>query len=218
MTGTVAVLITPDGERTMRFHLGAAQYFGPDSIHEDTIRSAEWLFIEGYLFSNPPSALEGIKKAVYVARESGTKVALTLSEPWVLANFGEPIKALLPQVDLVFANEAESCALTGGVTAEDSFKRLKTIVPECVVTAGAEGVFVRFAAKEFHTPAFPCTPVDLTGAGDMLAGAFLYGVTNGMSPEVSARGGCRLAREVISQVGPRLAKGTKDFWAQALAA
>lgn len=217
MTGTVAILITPEGERTMRFHLGAAQRFGPDSINPEEIKKAEWLFIEGYLFSNSTQAVEGVQKAVQIAKAAGTKVALTLSEPWVLQNFGGPIRALIPQIDLLFANEAESCFLSDGKDAADSFSRLKSLVPNVVVTAGAAGVYVRFSKDEFHTPAFECTPVDLTGAGDMLAGAFMYGITNGYSAQKSAKGGCYLSRQVITQVGPRLAQGTRDFWDRALA-
>jgi sugar/nucleoside kinase (ribokinase family) len=216
MTGTVAILITPEGERTMRFHLGAAQRFGADSISAKEIENSQWLFIEGYLFSNSPQAVDGVQKAVQVAKAAGTKVALTLSEPWVLEHFGTPIRALLPQVDLLFANEAESCFLSGGKNAADSFKKLQTLVPNVVVTAGAHGVYVRYDHQDFHTPAFECAPVDLTGAGDMLAGAFLFGVTNGFSAQQSARGGCYLSRQIITQIGPRLAKGTREFWEQAL--
>jgi sugar/nucleoside kinase (ribokinase family) len=90
-------------------------------------------------------------------------------------------------------------------------------VQAAVVTAGAAGVYVRHGGIETHVPAFPCTPKDLTGAGDMLAGAFLYGITHKVAPQKAARAACYLAMKVITQVGARLHHGTKQFWQEALA-
>ena len=95
--------------------------------------------------------------------------------------------------------------------------RLKGVVPACVVTDGANGAFVRFAGAEHHVPAFRCEPKDLTGAGDMFAGAFLYGITHGVPAEKAARGANYLAMKVITQVGARLHHGTREFWEQATA-
>jgi sugar/nucleoside kinase (ribokinase family) len=91
------------------------------------------------------------------------------------------------------------------------------MVPSAVVTAGASGVYVRHGGVEAHVPAFPCQPKDLTGAGDMLAGAFLYGITHGVDPQKAARAACYLAMKVITQVGARLHHGTKHYWDEALA-
>ncbi len=103
-------------------------------------------------------------------------------------------------------------------SAEDAFAKLKAIVPSCVVTDGANGAFVRHGGHEAHVPAFPCEPKDLTGAGDMFAGAFLYGITHGVAPAQAARAACFLAMKVITQIGARLHHGTRQFWEQALAA
>src|SRR5262249_20142654 len=98
----------------------------------------------------------------------------------------------------------------------EAFRKLKGLVPAAVVTAGARGAFVRHDGVETHVPAFPCAPKDLTGAGDMFAGAFLYGFTHGVPVEVAARRACFLAMKVITQVGARLHHGTKDFWSDVL--
>jgi sugar/nucleoside kinase (ribokinase family) len=87
-----------------------------------------------------------------------------------------------------------------------------------VVTDGPNGAFVRYGGVEAHVPSFACEPKDLTGAGDMFAGAFLYGVTHGVAPAKAARAACFLAMKVITQVGARLHHGTKHFWDHAFAA
>jgi sugar/nucleoside kinase (ribokinase family) len=86
-----------------------------------------------------------------------------------------------------------------------------------VVTDGPNGAFVRYHGAEGHVPAFACKPVDVTGAGDMFAGAFLYGVAHGLTAEKAARGANFLAMKVITQIGARLHRGAKEFWHEAVA-
>ena len=104
-----------------------------------------------------------------------------------------------------------------GDTAADAFAGLKGVVPSCVVTDGPNGAFVRFGGAEHHVPAYPCEPKDLTGAGDMFAGAFLYGVTHGYAPDRAARAANFLAMKVITQIGARLHHGARRFWDEAVA-
>ncbi len=217
-TGTCVALITPDGERTMRTSLGVCTHLAPDYVNETVIRDAQWLFIEGYLFSNPGGGKDAIRKAVADARKHGTRVAVTFSEAWVVTGFGDTLREIMPSVDLVFANESEACAYTNTKSAEEAFKRLSADLPSVVVTAGDRGAFVSHDESSVHVPAFPCRPIDLTGAGDMFAGAFLYGITHEFSPADTGKAACYLAREVITRIGPRLASGTKDYWNQCLAA
>src|SRR5262249_57563515 len=98
----------------------------------------------------------------------------------------------------------EARAVAGGSDAHGAFGKLRGIIPNAVVTDGPNGAFVRFAGTEHHVPAFPCKPIDVTGAGDMFAGAFLYGITHGVAPEKAARAGNFLAMKVITQIGARL--------------
>ena len=79
------------------------------------------------------------------------------------------------------------------------------------------GAFLRFHGVEHHVSAFSCQPVDLTGAGDMFAGSFLYGITHGVAPEKAARAANFLAMKVITQIGARLHHGAKDYWAEQMA-
>ncbi len=217
-TGTCLILITPDAERTMRTCLAVSSHLAARHVDGDRIPQSEWLFIEGYLFANPQSGQGAVREALRLARGNGVKVAVTCSEAFIVNVFGDVFREALQQTDLLFCNASEACAVTGAATAAEAFARMKGIVPSAVVTNGPDGAYVRHAGVEVHVPAFPCEPKDLTGAGDMFAGAFLYGITHGVSPDRAARAACYLAMKVITQVGARLHHGTRHFWEQALTA
>jgi sugar/nucleoside kinase (ribokinase family) len=216
-TGTCVAIITPDAERTMRTCLAVASHLAARHIDESRIAKSEWLFVEGYLFANPATGQGAIREAIRAAKKHGVKIALTCSEAFVVQVFGEPFFEALKSADLLFCNEAEACALAGTKTAAEAFAKLKAMVPSAVVTAGANGVYIRHDNVEAHVSAFPCTPRDLTGAGDVLAGAFLYGITHSVDPRRAARAACFLAMKVITQVGARLHHSTKQYWDEALA-
>ena len=216
-TGTCVCVITPDAERTMRTCLAVSSHLAQRHVDEARIQNSEWLFVEGYVFANPDTGQGAIREAVRLAKKHGVKVALTCSEAFIPQVFGDAFFEALKQADLLFCNTAEACAVTKAETAQEAFARLKGVVPACVVTAGPGGAHVRHGGVEAHVPAFPCEPKDLTGAGDMFAGAFLYGLTHGVAADRAARAACFLARKVISQVGARLHHGTRPFWEEALA-
>jgi sugar/nucleoside kinase (ribokinase family) len=174
------------------------------------------LFIEGYVFANPDTGQTAIREAIKIAKANDTKVAITCSDAFVVSVFGDALRDALKQTDLFFCNETEACAVTGASTAEDAFNKLNASIPSVVVTNGPHGAYVRHAGVKTHVPAFPSQPKDLTGAGDMFAGAFLYGITHGVSPEKAARGGAFLSHKVITQIGARLHHGTKNFWDESL--
>lgn len=213
-SGTCVSVITPDAERTMRTCLAVSSHLAARHVPADRVRDSEWLFVEGYVFANPETGQHAIREAVKAARSAGTKIALTCSEAFVPAAFGDAFREVLGQADLLFCNAAEAQAVTQATSAEEAFGKLKAVVPNAVVTDGPNGAFVRFGG-EYHVPAYPCEPKDLTGAGDMFAGAFLYGVTHGYTPDRAARGANFLAMKVITQVGARLHHGAKAYWDQA---
>ena len=216
-TGTCVCLITPDAERTMRTCLAVASHLSARHVEAEHIKGAEWLFVEGYVFANPDTGQGAIREALRIARANGVKVALTCSDAFVPEVFGGPFREALGQADLLFCNATEAAAVTGARTAAGAFEKLKGMVPSVVVTDGPNGAFVRHGGSEAHVPAFPCEPRDLTGAGDMFAGAFLYGITHEISAAEAARAANYLSMKVITQVGARLHHGTKDYWDEALA-
>jgi sugar/nucleoside kinase (ribokinase family) len=215
-TGTCLCVITPDAERTMRTCLAVSSHLAAKHVDEERIKNSEWLFIEGYVFVNPATGQTAIREAIALAKKHKTRIALTCSDAFVINVFGAAFNDALQQADLLFANEAEACALAKTTTAAEAFKHLKGVVPSVVVTNGPHGVYIRHAGVEAHVPAFPSEPKDLTGAGDMLAGAFLYGITHQVPPHQSARAACFLAHKVITQIGARLQHGTKQFWDECL--
>jgi sugar/nucleoside kinase (ribokinase family) len=214
-TGTCVCLITPDAERTMRTCLAVSSHLAARHVDAERIQSAEWLFVEGYVFANP-TGQGAIREAIRIAKQHGVKVAVTCSEAFVVEAFGDAFFQALRQTDLLFCNSSEACAVTGATIASEAFARLKELVPAAVVTAGAAGAYVRYDRVEGHVAAFPCEPKDLTGAGDMFAGALLYGITHGIPADRAARAACFLAMKVITQVGARLHHGTRQFWEEAL--
>jgi sugar/nucleoside kinase (ribokinase family) len=217
-TGTSVCIITPDAERTMRTCLAVSSHLSARHVDAERIRNSDWLFIEGYVFANPATGQTAIQEAVRVASEHGTKIAVTCSDAFVAQVFGDPLKETLKHTELFFCNETEACAVTGAATAEEAFARLKNVTPSAVVTNGPHGAYVRHQGKEAHVDAFPSKPKDLTGAGDMFAGSFLYGITHGVPADKAARAAGFLAHKVIEQVGARLHKGTKQYWEECLAA
>jgi sugar/nucleoside kinase (ribokinase family) len=217
-TGTCLIFITPDAERTMRTCLAVSSHLAARHVDAERLGQSEWLFVEGYLIANPENGQGAVREGLRQAKQHGVRVALTCSEAFIVNVFGEVFREVLRQTDLLFCNASEACAVTGAATAAEAFGRLKAMVPSAVVTDGPNGAYVRHGVVEAHVPSFPCEPKDLTGAGDMFAGAFLYGITHGIAPDRAARAACYMAMKVITQVGARLHHGTRHFWEQALAA
>ena len=211
-TGTSICIVTPDAERTMRTCLAVSSHLAAKHVEERRVQNSEWLFIEGYIFANPETGQTAIRESMRLAKQHGTKIAITCSDAFVVQVFGDALRAALKEADLFFCNESEACAIAQAGTAEEAFNKLKGTLPSLVVTNGPHGAYIRHDGVEAHVPSFPTEPKDLTGAGDMFAGAFLYGITHGISPEKAARRAGYLSHKVISQVGARLHHGTRQFW------
>lgn len=211
-TGTSLVLVTPDAERTMRTCLGASTELAPDYISEDLVKRSEWIFIEGYLFSNPGAAIDAVDYALELAQRYDSKIAVTFSEAWVVENFSEPLRRAFQKASLVFANEDEAKAFTGEVSLEKAVSALGKQVEYAAITAGSGGAYLSVSGKVTHAKSFPCEPVDLTGAGDMFAGALLYALSSGQDLEQGLRGACYLASKVITRMGARLSSGVREAW------
>jgi len=202
-TGSSVILITPDAERTMNTCLGVSAEFGPEHISSRIMKDAEWLFVEGYLFSTPKGQ-EAVRKAISVAGKCGTKVAVTVSDAFIVDVFGDPLREALKYADLVFANLTEAEKYVG--EGEDVVERFQSEFPNSVVTRGSAGAVVRYGGERAEIAPIPTTAIDDTGAGDMFAGSFLYGITNGYSGEQAGNLASNLASRVVSKLGPRLEK------------
>jgi sugar/nucleoside kinase (ribokinase family) len=204
-TARSMILITPDGERTMNTYLGACQALGPDDIDRAVVAAAAVTYLEGYLW-DPPEAKKAFVKAAEIAHEAGRKVSLTLSDPFCVDRYrGEFIDLIRwKTVDILLANDSELKSLYETADLETAIAALRAEGAVAAVTVGADGALVVTPDGVRAVPAAPVeTVADLTGAGDLFASGFLYGLVRGMDLPEAARIGNLAAGEVIGHIGPR---------------
>ncbi|HVY19175.1 MAG TPA: adenosine kinase [Bauldia sp.] len=204
-TAQSMILITPDGERTMNTYLGACQMLGPDDIDPATVQGAAVTYLEGYLW-DPPEAKKAFRRAAEIAHAAGRKVSITLSDAFCVDRYRAEFLDLIRTraVDILFANDSEVKSLYTTSSLEAAVAAVQKDCALTAVTVGADGALV--VTPEAVTPvaAAPVGEVvDLTGAGDLFAGGFLYGLTRGMALADAARLGNLAAGEVIGHIGPR---------------
>lgn len=204
-TGCSYILVTPDGERTMNTYLGAAQDLSPGDIDPAQIAASSIVYLEGYLW-DPANAKQAFLKASKIAHDNKRTVALTLSDAFCVGRYREEFLDLIKTktVDLVFANEAELTSLYQIDDFDKALAQLRNDANLAVVTRSEKGCVV--ASKEAVTavPAFPVKQVvDTTGAGDLFAAGFLFGLVRGFSHEQAGRLGALAAAEVIQHIGAR---------------
>ncbi|MFP4369016.1 MAG: adenosine kinase [Candidatus Kapaibacterium sp.] len=202
-TGTCFVFVTPDSERTMNTSLGASAEFGEAEIDEEIIARSEWLYIEGYKFTQENSTL-AVYKAVDLAKKQGTKIAVTFSDSFITEIFKDNLKKTAEMADLIFCNENEAQSYTGKKDTAEAYKELKRIAPNVIVTKSEAGSLIHWNGGDVEVPAYKTIPVDSTGAGDMYAGAFLYGIINTGSPAKAGHLASYAASRIVSQFGARL--------------
>ncbi|HZU71420.1 MAG TPA: adenosine kinase [Acidimicrobiales bacterium] len=204
-TGRCIVFVTPDGERTMRTHLGAAPHLGVDCLDESLVQGAGIVYLEGYLW-DAPSAAEAVEHALRLGRANGAELALSLSDPGCVERHHDELAELVlgGGVDIVFGNEAEITALAGTDDFEEAAAIVRGRVGTAALTRGPAGSVVVTADEVVAVPAHPVRRVvDTTGAGDLYAAGFLAGRRRGMAPAACARLGGLAAADVISALGAR---------------
>jgi sugar/nucleoside kinase (ribokinase family) len=204
-TGCSYILVTPDGERTMNTYLGAAQELMPGDIDADQVAASAIVYLEGYLW-DPKSAKDAFVKAAGIAHDAGRQVALTLSDSFCVDRYRGEFLDLMRNgtVDLVFANEAELHSLYQTSDFETALKQFRADVNLAVVTRSEKGCVVASKDGVAAVPAFPIEKmVDTTGAGDLFAAGFLFGLVRGVGYENAGRLGALAAAEVIQHIGAR---------------
>lgn len=203
ITGKCLVMITPDADRTMNTFLGITNTFGVAQIEESVIAHSQYIYIEGYLVTSD-TGFQAAQAAQKYARAHGVKVALTLSDPFVVEIFRSRIDMLVQDgVDVLFCNEDEAKIFTGKHTTDAACETLAHRVGSFAVTCGAKGAKVGNAEQVQHIPGFKVEAVDTNGAGDAFAGAYLFGLTHGYAPAQAAKLATYVSSRVVSQYGPR---------------
>jgi sugar/nucleoside kinase (ribokinase family) len=212
-TARSMILITPDGERTMNTYLGACQALSPADIDSDVVGRAAITYLEGYLW-DPPEAKKAFRRAAEVAHAAGRRVSITLSDAFCVDRYRAEFLDLIRShtVDILLANDSELKSLYETADLDTAVALLRRDCRLSAVTVGSDGALV---VTPDGVEAVPATPVetvaDLTGAGDLFAAGFLYGIARKMTLGDAGRLGCLAASEVIGHVGPRPARSLRDL-------
>ena len=205
-TGLCAIFITPDGERTMNTYLGAGEYLSVNDLNVDSIKDANILYMEGYLWDKP-SSKEAFLHAAKLNKETGGMNAISLSDVFCVDMHRESFKDFIKSdIDYVFCNEDELNSLFELNNIDESIENFLNLFPnvkQLICTLGSSGVMIIEEGRSYHFDATEANVVDKTGAGDFFAGGYLYGLQKNLSLVDSAEIANRSAAHVISEIGVR---------------
>ncbi len=205
VTGKCLVFVTPDADRTMNTFLGASELLSIRDIDEEAIRLSDTVYLEGYLVSADCTRNAAIE-ARRIAENAGVKTALTLSDPNMVIFFRDGIEEMLGDgVDLLFANEDEACELARSKDLNDAIETIKKVAKTFAITRGKAGAILYDGTELIEITAHEVEAIDTLGAGDLFAGAFLYGQSQGMSFNQSGDLASFASSRIVTQYGPRLA-------------
>lgn len=204
-TGSSLIAVTPDGQRSMSTYLGANREFSSADVDENQVAAAQVLYIEGYLW-DAPLAREASIAAMKAAKKAGTKVAFTMSDPFLVDRYRGEFLAMIQNgtLDIIFANEEESKSLFEVGDFDGVFQAMHGWHGIAALTRSEKGCVIAEKNEVHVIDASPVLRViDTTGAGDQFAAGFLYGLTHGLPLADSGRLGSLAAAEVISHYGAR---------------
>ncbi len=204
ITGKCLVFVTPDADRTMNTYLGVSSELDVNDVDREAISASEYIYIEGYLV-----AADGARQAAIEARRAAeqrhVKTALTLSDPNMVNFFRDGLEAMIGErIDLLFANEEEALGFTQTTTLKDAIEALKPLARQFAITRGPAGAIIHDGTDLIEIEPHPVNAIDTLGAGDMFAGAFLYGLTSGMDYAAAGRLASMASAEIVTRYGPRL--------------
>ncbi|MBI1237989.1 MAG: adenosine kinase [Alphaproteobacteria bacterium] len=214
-TARCLIFVTPDGQRSMNTYLGASVELSDSDVDPALVQRAGIIYLEGYLW-DPPAAKSAIRKAIGAAKDAGGKVAFTLSDPFCVGRWRDEFLALIKNdVDIFFANEHEILSLYEVDTFDEALQAVRASGKIAALTRSERGSVI-VKGNEVHViDAVPTTLVDTTGAGDLFASGFLFGLTRGASLDRCGRMGAHAAAHVIAHLGPRPRVSLKALFAEA---
>ncbi len=213
-TARCLIFVTPDAQRTMQTFLGACTAFSAHDVDEEMIKNSKVLYMEGYLW-DAPHAIDGLLKAIDVAKTAGTKVSFTTSDAFCVGRFRDQFLDLIQNhIDILFANESEILSLFETDDFDAAVERVRPMCEIAVVTRSEKGAVVVSGNETHKIEAQKVNVVDTTGAGDAFAAGFLYGYTQGKPLDVCGKLGVALASEAISHYGARAETDLKQLAAK----
>jgi sugar/nucleoside kinase (ribokinase family) len=204
VTGTCMVLVSEDSERTMHTYLGITAELSHQQIDFEPLKTAKWLYIEGYLSTSDTARL-AVKQAREIAKANQVKIALTLSDPAMVQYARQGLNELLDDgVDLLFCNQQEALMYTETEHLDDALAQLKLKSACVVITLSEKGALISNQDETFTVTGRTVKAIDTNGAGDAFAGAFLYAMNCGKTLQQAAELAVLISSEVVAKFGPRL--------------
>ena len=203
-TGCCTLFVEKDGTRTMATFLGAGTLIGPDDIKEQDLKGHQLAYLEGYLWDNE-NAKKAMKKMVELCKADQQQIALTLSDQFCIDRHRESFKQLIENdVDIIFANGDEICSMAETSNIDKAITYAKSLSIIAVITIGEKGSLIIHNDAVIEIEAKPVSKVvDVTGAGDLYAAGFLFGLAKGKSLEECGQYGSIASAEIISHFGAR---------------
>ena len=204
-TGRCVVLVTPDSDRTLCTFLGISDGLSAKELVEDALRDSAYFYMEGYLVTSD-TARQACIAARRVAEAAGVKTAISLSDPNMVRHFKTGLLEMIGSgVDLLFANEDEARDMAGAANLDSAVAYLKTLSRELVITRGSKGALVWDSRTLIDIDPVRVEAVDTVGAGDMFAGAFLYGRGQGWDHRRAGTLAAAASARLVTSLGPRMA-------------
>lgn len=199
-SGVASTFISKDGERTFGTYLGAAALLNVEDLKPEDFAGYDYFYIEGYLVQN----YDLIRKAIELAKDGGAKIILDLASYNVVEANRDFLLNIIPRyVDIVFSNEEEAKALLGS-GAKDAVSVLAKDVEIAIVKTGEQGSWIQRGNEKVQVPAYKVNCIDTTGAGDLYAAGFIYGLINNLLLDKCGQIGSLLASEVIQVIGAKI--------------
>ena len=211
-TSRSMIFVSPDGERSMNTYLGISSEIGPLDVADDVAGRAEILFLEGYLYDKPQGK-QAFERAARLCQTKGGKAGIALSDPFCVERHRDDFRRLVKDLDFVIGNEHEWASLY----QSDLSTALEMAAADSgliACTRSGHDVIVVRGNDQAVVPVHRVVPVDATGAGDLFAAGFLYGIATGQSLATCGRMGCVAAAEVISHYGARPEADLKALFRQ----
>ena len=204
VTGKCLILITADAERSMNTFLGISAELSIREIDPHAIADSQYLYIESYLVTSESGRAAAVE-ARQMAQKNGTKVALSFSDPGIIANFSDGVKEIMgDKVDLVFCNQEEAFSFAQVSDLPAAVEKIKLVADQFVITLGAKGALIYDGQELIAIDGVEVEAIDTNGAGDMFAGAFLYCLSQGINHQRGGEFASAAAARVVTQYGPRL--------------
>lgn len=204
-TGSSIILLTPDSERTMNTYLGVNRSYLPDDVNEKLLQNSTFLYFTGYMWDTE-NQKEAILKAIRIAEKNNIKIVFDVADPFAVSrNKDDFLKLIKNHISIVFTNQQEAEMLCKSSSSEENIKKLSKLTDTVCLKLGSEGSLL-YSENEIHKISIkPVTAIDTTGAGDIFAAGFLYGLIKGTSNYTAALLASYAAGQIVKIIGAQFA-------------